>query len=241
MFERGIALVAVTKRGVATSTKIARALEKNQIRCDVYAPESLRADGVTPFNGNLIALLAKLFKTFDAIIAVMAVGIVVRSIAPYVADKKTDPAVVVVDDIGKYCISLLSGHIRGANRLTKMVAAEIGAIPVVTTATELLGRKSVEEIAEDHDLRLANPESLTPVNSAIVNDRKVLFATIGPPTSIQIDAVPPKIISSINQLKEIMEDYDAGIVIAPNNMQIKNLTKPVALLIPASNSRRASD
>jgi cobalt-precorrin 5A hydrolase len=241
MFERGIALVAVTKRGVATSTKIARALEKTQIRCDVYAPESLRADGVKPFNGDLIALLAKLFKTFDAIIAVMAVGIVVRSIAPYVADKKTDPAVVVVDDIGKYCISLLSGHIRGANRLTKMVATEIGAIPVVTTATELLGRKSVEEIAEDHDLRLANPESLTPVNSAIVNDRKVLFATIGPPTSIQIDAVPPKVISSINQLKEIMEDYDAGIVIAPNNMQIKNLTKPVALLIPASNSRQASD
>jgi len=241
MFERGIALVAVTKRGIATSTKIARALEKTQIRCDVYAPESLRADGVMPFNGDLIALLAKLFKTFDAIIAVMAVGIVVRSIAPYVADKKTDPAVVVVDDIGKYCISLLSGHVRGANRLTKMVATEIGAIPVVTTATELLGRKSVEEIAEDHDLRLANPESLTPVNSAIVNDRKVLFATISPPTSIQIDAVPPKIISSINQLKEIMEDYDAGVVIAPNNMQIKNLTKPVALLIPASNSRQASD
>ena len=121
----------------------------------------------------------KLFNLFDAIIAVMAVGIVVRSIAPFIADKTTDPAVVVVDDLGKYAISLLSGHIGGANRLTKIVAGEIGAISVVTTATDLLGRKSVEEIAEEHDLKIVNFESLTLVNSAIVNERKILFATIG--------------------------------------------------------------
>lgn len=241
MFERGIAIIALTKYGAATSTKIAQALEKAQIQYTIYAPESLHADGTTPFQGDLTRLLGKFFNRVDAIIAVMAVGIVVRSIATYVANKKTDPAVVVVDDLGTYCISLLSGHIRGANRLTNMVAAEIGAIPIVTTATELLGRKSVEQIAEEHNLRIVNPESLTPVNSAIVNDRSVLFATIGPAASLEIETMPPKAISNVNQLKEMMEGYDAGIIIAPCIVPIENLTKPVALLIPASSNRPSSD
>jgi len=240
MFERGIAIIALTNYGAATSTRVARALEKAQIQYTIYAPESVHAGGSTPFNGDLTGLFAKLFNRVDAIIAVMAVGIVVRGVAAYVVDKKTDPAVVVIDDLGKYCISLLSGHIRGANRLTKMVASEIGAIPVVTTATELLERKSVEQIAEEHNLKIVNPDSLTPVNSAIVNDRNVLFATIGLAAPLEID-VAPKVLSNVNQLREVMEGYDAAIVIAPFIVPIETLTKPVVLLIPTSNYRPPSD
>ena len=240
MFERGIAIVALTKYGAATSTKIARALEKAQIQHIIYAPASVRADGYTPFNGNLTELFAKLFNQVDAIVAVMAVGIVVRSVAAYIADKKTDPAIVVVDDLGKYCISLLSGHIGGANQLTKMIAREIGAMPIVTTATELLGRKSVEQIAEEYDLKIANPESLTSVNSAIVNDRNVLFATIDLPAPLEKENTP-KALSDVNQLREVMEGYDAGIVIARGILSIENITKPVALLIPKSNYRPPND
>jgi cobalt-precorrin 5A hydrolase len=237
MFEKGIAIVALTKWGVATSTRIARGLEKAQIPYTIYAPERLRSDGITPFNGGLDALFAKVFNIFDAVIPVMAVGIVVRSIAPFIANKTTDPAVVVVDDFGKFAISLLSGHIRGANRLTKIVAGEIGSIPVVTTATDLLGRKPVEEIAEEHDLVIANSESLTPVNSAIVNEQKILFATIDPVTRLETDVAPPKLISSVDQLEEMMEDYDAAIVIAPSIVSLESVTKPVALLIPRSTRR----
>jgi len=232
MFERGIAIVALTKWGAATSLRIARALEKAQVRYDIYTPQHLRSDGITPFNGDLSELFAKLFKVSDAIIAVMAVGIVVRSIAPFIANKMTDPAVVVVDDLGKYTISLLSGHIRGANRLTKLVAGYIGATPVVTTATELLGRKPVEEIAEERDLKIVNSETLTPVNSAIVNERKILFATIGRVIPLETDVDPPQLISSVNQLKEMMEGYDAGIVIAPSIISLEKVTKLVALLTP---------
>jgi len=232
LFEKGIAIVALTKRGVATSTKIARTLEKAQVRYGIYAPESLGLDGITPYNGELGELFAKLFNGFDAIIAVMAVGIVVRSMAPYITSKITDPAVVVVDDLGKYTISLLSGHIGGANSLTKIVAEGIGAIAVVTTATELLGRKSVEEIAEENGLDIANLESLTPVNSAIVNDRKILFATIGLANNQKMDSVSVQAISGVDQLKEMMKRYDAGIVITLGNLPLEGLTKPVALLIP---------
>jgi len=232
LFERGIAIVTLTKWGVATSRRIAHLLEKSEIKYTIYASGSVRSDDVTSFSGNLSELFAKLFNEFDAIIAVMAVGIVVRSIAPLIANKTTDPAVLVVDDVGKYAISLLSGHFRGANRLAKMVAGEIGAIPVVTTATELLGKKSVEEIAEEHNLKIVNLESLTAVNSAIVNERRILFATIGSAAWPEIGFGPPRLVSSIDQLQDIMQGYDAGIVIAPRVLSLEGLTKSVVLLVP---------
>jgi len=237
MFERGVAIVALTKWGVLTSMRVAGALEKAQIQYDVFAPRQLCLHGISPFDGDLRELFAKLFDNFDAIIAVMAVGIVVRSIAPFIADKRTDPAVIVVDDLGKYAISLLSGRTRGANRLTKTVAREIGATPVVTTATELLEKKSVEEIAEEHDLNIVNFESLTLVNSAIVNERKILFATIGGIACPKIENADPKLISDVDQLKEIMKYYDAGILIAPSIMSLEGLNKSVALLTPKPSPR----
>ena len=238
MFERGVAIVALTKWGVPTSMRVARSLEKAQIRYGIYAPEPLCSGGITPFSGDIGELFAKVFNLFDAIIAVMTVGIVVRSIAPLIADKTTDPAVVVVDDLGKYAISLLSGHIGGANRLTKIVAGEIGAISVVTTATDLLGRKYVEEIAEEHDLKIVNFESLTLVNSAIVNERKILFATIGA-VSPKIENADLKFISNVDQLKEIMQGYEAGIVIASSIVSLEGITKSVTLLIPKLNPTNA--
>ena len=241
MFEKGAMIVALTERGLATSVRIGLALEKVQIRYKLYAPEVFCSHNVTPFNGDLGGLFAKLFNSSDAIIPVMAVGIVVRSIAPYVSDKKTDPAVVVVDDLGKYAVSLLSGHLRGANRLTRIVAEAIGAIAVVTTATDLLGRKSVEEIAEERNLRIVNSESLTPVNSAIVNDRNVLFAAIGLAASPEIDAEPPKSVASVEQLKQMMEGYDAGVVIAQTVVPLESVTKPVALLVPKLNHPAQND
>jgi len=215
--------------------RIARALEKAQIRYDLNAPEVLGSHNVTPFNGDLGALFGKIFNSRDGIIPVMAVGIVVRSIAPYVCDKETDPAVVVVDDLGKYAISLLSGHLRGANRLTRIVAEEIGAIAVVTTATELLGRKSVEEVAEEHNLRIVNSKSLTPVNSAIVNDRNVLLAAIDLKSSPEIDVASMKTVASVEELKEMMENYDAGIAIAKTVVPLESIDKPVTLLVPKPN------
>jgi len=237
MFERGVAIVALTKWGVPTSRKVAKALEKAQIQYNMFAPRQLCSDRISSFDGNLRELFAKLFDEYDAIIAVMAVGIVVRSIAPFITNKKTDPAVVVIDDLGKYAVSLLSGHIRGANRLAKIVAREIGAIPVVTTATELLGKKTVEEIADENNLKIANFESLTLVNSAIVNERKILVAAIGGVTCPIIENADPKPISSIDQLKEIMKNYDAGIVISPTILALTSLTKPVALLITKKSTK----
>ena len=216
---------------------IANALGKAQIKYNLYAPRQLSSDPFCAFDGGPRDLFTKLFDDVDGIIAVMAVGIVVRGIASHIANKKTDPAVVVVDDLGKYAISLLSGHIGGANRLAKIIAPEIGAIPIITTATELLGKRSVEEIAEELGLTIVNFESLTPVNAAIVNDLKVLVAALRGVACPRIEDVEPKFISDMDQLKQMMKDYDAGIVIVPTALTLQGLTKPVAILTPKSSLR----
>lgn len=232
MFERGTAIVTLTKWGVSTSEKIAKVLDRAQIKYSIYAPTELCSAQIQPFNESLDRLFANLFDDFDAIIAVMTVGIVVRSLGPLTIDKKTDPAVVVVDDLGKYAISLLSGHIGGANKLAKIVASGIDAEPIITTATELLGKKCVEEIAEEQNLNIVNFETLVRVNSAIVNEKKVLIATIGEVASpkIKMKNTDIKSASNIEQIKEIMQDYDAGIVIADDPLSLEEVTKPIAIL-----------
>jgi cobalt-precorrin 5A hydrolase len=87
------------------------------------------------------------FAVSDRILFVCAVAIAVRTIAPYLISKVTDPAVLVEDEGGKYLISLLSGHIGGANEWCSKLAVKIGAMPVITTATDARGMFAVDIFA----------------------------------------------------------------------------------------------
>ncbi|MCR4805265.1 MAG: cobalt-precorrin 5A hydrolase [Clostridia bacterium] len=108
--------------------------------------------------GELKDLTAHLFATCDALIFVSACGIAVRAIAPYVASKTSDPAVVVMDEGGSNVISLLSGHIGGANELTRMLAEGLGANPVITTATDVNGKFSVDAWAARNGMAIDSME-----------------------------------------------------------------------------------
>ena len=118
-----VAIVAITKKSENAALKI----KKNFPGCKIY---------VLSLKGGLRDLTKKLFSEFEGIVFCMATGIVVRVIAPCIKDKYTDPAVVVVDEEGRFAISLLSGHEGGANSLAIQVANSLGAEPVVTTASE---------------------------------------------------------------------------------------------------------
>jgi cobalt-precorrin 5A hydrolase/precorrin-3B C17-methyltransferase len=89
--------------------------------------------------GSVAEALRTAWRTHTAVVAFVATGIVVRVLAPLLGDKHTDPAVVVVDETGRYAIALLSGHLGGANELARQAAATLGAQPVLTTATDLRG------------------------------------------------------------------------------------------------------
>lgn len=115
----------------------------------------------------------KWFSRADALVFFSAAGIAVRCIAPFVKDKFTDPAVIVIDEGGNYCISLLSGHVGGANRLCRILAGESGAIPVITTATDTQGRFSVDEFAVENGLHIHSREIAKRISAAVAAGERV--------------------------------------------------------------------
>lgn len=141
-------------------------------RAELFEPEALRS-------GGLGKEAAKAFDSAGALVFISAVGIAVRCVAPLLKGKHLDPAVVVVDERGKHAISLLSGHMGGANALTAEVAKATGAVPVITTATDIWGLPSVEELAESLSLRIDDPKRIKAVNSAILERKKVFVVDAG--------------------------------------------------------------
>jgi len=109
------------------------------------------------------------FHRFDGHIFIMATGIVVRIIAPLLRNKTRDPAVVVMDEKGRHAISLLSGHLGGANRLAIIVSEILGADPVITTATDVNNLPAIDILAKDAGLSIENPEMIKEINAAILN------------------------------------------------------------------------
>lgn len=117
------------------------------------------------------------FDQYDALVFIMATGIVVRTIAPLLKSKASDPAVVVLDQQGRHVISLLSGHLGGANDLTRKIAAEIGAPPVITTATDVQGVPAFDEIAKRNRLVIENLGTLKYISGALLEGKTVELYT----------------------------------------------------------------
>jgi len=123
-------------------------------------------------------VFARVFGTTRRIVAMMATGIVVRSVAPLLKNKWIDPAVVVVSPDLSYAVPLIGGH-HGANKLARELAS-LGIRPVVTTATEVTGKESVEVIAEQHGCDVLNRDSTLPVNAAILDSEVPVYPINGP-------------------------------------------------------------
>lgn len=156
------AVFALTERGLVLAGKIARALDS----VEVFEPAQL-------VKGGLKKEASRAFRRFDALVFISAVGIAIRCVAPLLKGKHIDPAVVAVDERGRFSISLLSGHMGGANQLAEIVAKAIGAAPVITTATDIWNLPSIEELAEGFSLVIEDPKKIKAVNSAILNSEKV--------------------------------------------------------------------
>lgn len=122
---------------------------------------------------SLSQLLAEQFTTYKFHIFIGAMGIVVRSIAPYLQSKTSDPAVIVIDQKGQFVISVLSGHIGKANELTEYVAKKIHAMPVITTATDVEGLPAIDSLATKNGLRIDNMEAAKNISAALLASKKV--------------------------------------------------------------------
>uniref|UniRef100_I2PYE9 Cobalamin biosynthesis protein CbiG n=1 Tax=Desulfovibrio sp. U5L TaxID=596152 RepID=I2PYE9_9BACT len=187
------AVYAVTEKGARLGRRLAA-----RLGADLFVPERLaglttRAGtaGLGPVTAfaSLGGLVAETFAARPAHVFVCACGIAVRAIAPHIRDKASDPAVVCVDDAGRFAVSLLAGHLGGANALAREVAAVIGAVPVVTTATDAAGAPAIELLARDLRLPMDNPVAARRVNGALAaNEPVAVFDPLGVFTPADPDA-----------------------------------------------------
>lgn len=154
-----IVLISFTDRGQALAEALARALDGRAVRCG-------REQSLTDWTREH-------FQTGNALVFVGAAGIAVRAVAPHVKSKTTDPAVVVVDETGRFAIPILSGHLGGANDLARKIAAACGAVPVITTATDLSGVFAVDQWAKEQNCAILNPEGIKSVSGALLAGGRV--------------------------------------------------------------------
>lgn len=152
-----VAIITLTEGGKSLADMISR-----HMQADIFFKPK-------PFKEKV----KDLFETYDHLIFIMATGIVVRTIAPYLKHKSQDPAVVVLDEKGKHCISLLSGHLGGANLLSEKLAEITGGSPVITTASDVNGLLSVDMLALKYDLILRDFEGAKDVTAVLVDGGQI--------------------------------------------------------------------
>lgn len=145
-----------------------------QVKIEAVIKNYLNEKVATHFK-NAGEFTKKAFENAEAIIYIGAIGIAVRSIAPYIKTKTQDPAVIVVDELGKFVIPILSGHIGGANDLAKLIASSLNSVPVITTATDINDKLAIDSWAVKHNFHILNPEAIKYIASDILEDKPIVL------------------------------------------------------------------
>lgn len=196
---KSIAIIPVNETGAQIATLIQQQLNAQQIN---------RAD------------VGKKWNKFEAFVFIGAMGICVRTIAPYIKDKHTDPAVICVDSLGKQVISVLSGHVGGANELTVEIADILGAKPVITTQSDISGLWALDTFEKRFDWPIAS--------DLWGDDMNIIIATFvsGQPTALLLDvrdegtdyleSTLPKHVTIVNSMSEVSpQKYKLVIIVSP--------------------------
>lgn len=191
------AVICFTDHGAMLARKLTKELPKREIACEAWLKKrgAVTAGGVRALSASLGEWTKEQFSRTEVLIFIGAAGIAVRSIAPFVQSKKTDPAVLVADEQGKHVISLLSGHIGGANAMTRLTAKILGAEPVITTATDLQGKFAVDAFGARRGMYLDSMSCAKEIASELVSGKSVGmrsdFPVFGPvPEELDLDGTP---------------------------------------------------
>ena len=171
-----VSLISFTRNGADLEQNLltflkAQGNEAEGFTMGAYAEET----ALESINEPLKEWTKRQFNQMEAIIFIGAAGIAVRMISPFVKDKSTDPAVIVIDEKGGFVIPLLSGHIGGANELAYEIAGYLGTIPVITTATDINEKFAVDLFAKKNKLYISRMDYAKGISAAILNSRKIGF------------------------------------------------------------------
>jgi cobalt-precorrin 5A hydrolase len=179
------AIWALTPNGVRLARRIADGMDGGTLFLPATVAPS--TNGAVGFD-RLKDEVGKQFSGFPRHVFIMAAGIVVRCIAAHLVHKTRDPAVVVCDEAGRFAISLVSGHMGGANALSRTVSGITGGQPVITTATDVNRVPAIDLIAVESRLTIDNPEAIKTVNMALVTGEPI---AVHDPYGKVIPQLPP--------------------------------------------------
>ena len=173
-----IAVLAITKNGIQMSLK----LKEHFSYFEIFAPSkfSNNDEKIQWYDESTSGKIVELFKNNDGVICLFSLGAVIRLLAPHIKDKKTDPAVIVIDDNANFVISVLSGHLGGANELSNEIAKSIGATPVITTAADVNKTIAVDLVGKEFGWKIQDDSNVTRISAFMVNKEKIgIFQNIG--------------------------------------------------------------
>ena len=165
-----VSVLAITKNGISIGAKLKEIFPD----WNVYAPSKFSNDKeIVWYSEPTSEKIIELFKNNKALICLFSLGAVIRLIAPHLKDKKNDPAVIVIDDKTNFVISVLSGHLGGANELTQTIAEKLNAMPVITTAADVNKTIAVDLLGRDFGWKIDDDSTVTKISAYMVNEEKI--------------------------------------------------------------------
>lgn len=168
-------IFSFTRNGAKISLKLQKYLDSCGFKTGIFTTRRYRDvdPALREISPSLQEMCKEAFSRCRLLIFIGATGIAIRSIAPYIRSKTRDPAVLSIDEQGKFVIPLLSGHIGGANSLATGIAAVLKAVPVITTATDVNELFAVDEWAARHNMSIFNMDAAKTFASYLVDCKKV--------------------------------------------------------------------
>ena len=224
-----IAVLAITKNGIEIGLK----LKEYFSDFEIFAPTKFSNDNekIQWYENSTTQKIVDLFKNNDGIICLFSLGAVIRLLAPHIKDKKTDPAVIVIDDNANFVISVLSGHLGGANELSNEIAEKMGSTPIITTAADVNKTIAVDLVGREFGWKINDDSNVTRISAFMVNKEKIgVFQNIGKKEWWK--GKLPENITFFSDMKELKDsDSKAYLIITNDEINDEEVEKAVISLL----------
>ena len=223
-------VLAITKNGI----KIGQNLKEIFPDWSIFAPTKLSNgdNNIVWYTEVTSEKIVELFKKNNALICLFSLGAVIRLIAPHLKDKKTDPAVIVIDDKANFVISVLSGHIGGANELTQEIANKINALPIITTAADVNKTLAVDLIGREFNWKIDDESMVTRISAHMVNEESIgVFQQTGERNWCK---KMPKNVSVYETMEELKESNSKAYLIISDKLIDRDLVRESVIYRPPS-------
>jgi cobalt-precorrin 5A hydrolase len=207
-----VAIIAITRNGARIGADLLAGIPKSRL----FVIEKHATGDAHPFATGVQNLMDRLWPDYGGFVFIMATGIVVRTIAPLLQAKDRDPAVVVLDDAGRFAVSLLSGHIGGANALAKTCAGLIGSIPVITTATDVNELPSFDMLAKESGWLIEDLTRVKVLNALLLEGKEIAVVDHG--GAVRRYCAGKGVLSYHEDLADALESGASGQLVVTNRV-----------------------